>query len=112
MALLEDISSSSLMPVTVAPSPAMLMLVFATIVVPTMLEALAAPIVVPSIAPPLISAVGIVTVPVNVGPAVSALVATAVAMLLNSVSISVPLTILLALPEGKESLVAKFVVFV
>ena len=39
----------------------------------------------------------------------SALVATAVAMLLNSVSISVPLTILAGLPEGNESFVAKFV---
>jgi hypothetical protein len=41
-----------------------------------------------------------------------ALVADAVAMLLNSVSISAPLTILLALPEGKESFAAKLVVFV
>ena len=112
MALLEDISSSSLMPVTVAPSPAMLMLVFATTVVPTILEALDAPMVVPSTAPPLMSAVGIVTVPVNVGLAMFALVADAVAMLVNSVSISAPLTILLALPEGKESFAAKLVVFV
>ena len=56
--------------------------------------------------------VAAVTVPVKVGLAVSALVALAVAMLLNSVSISVPLTILAALPEGRESFVAKLVVLV
>ena len=56
--------------------------------------------------------VAAVTVPVNVGPAVFALVALAVARLLNSVSISVPLTILLGSPELRESLVAKLVVFV
>jgi hypothetical protein len=39
-----------------------------------------------------------------------AFVADAVAMLLNSVSISVPFTILLASPETKESLAAKLVV--
>jgi len=49
---------------------------------------------------------------VNVGDAVSALVATAVAMLLNSVSISVPLTILRGSPEGSASLVAKLVLLV
>lgn len=42
----------------------------------------------------------------------SAFVATAVAMLLNSVSISVPLTILSGSPEGSASLVAKLVLFV
>jgi hypothetical protein len=42
----------------------------------------------------------------------SALVAIAVAMLLNSVSISVPLTIFKALPEDKLSLVAKLVLLV
>ena len=46
---------------------------------------------------------------VNVGDAVSALVATAVAMLLNSVLISVPFTIFSGSPDGKASLVAKFV---
>jgi hypothetical protein len=46
---------------------------------------------------------------VNVGDAVSALVATAVAMLLNSGLISVPLTILSGSPDGKASLVAKLV---
>ena len=112
VALLEDISSSSLIPVTVAPSPAMLTLVLATMVVPVIAAAVDAPTVVPSIAPPFRSTVGIVTVPVNVGLAMSALVADAVAILSNSVSISVPLTILLALPEGKLSLAAKFVVFV
>ena len=49
---------------------------------------------------------------VRVGDVVSALVATAVAMLLNSVSISVPLTILSGSPEGSASLVAKLVLFV
>jgi hypothetical protein len=53
-----------------------------------------------------------VGVPVKVGLAKSALVATAVAMLLNSVSISVPLTIFKGLPEAKASLVAKLVDFV
>ena len=57
-------------------------------------------------------AVGIVTVPVNVGDARSALVALAVAMLLNSVVNSEPLITLAALPEGSESLVPKFVVTV
>ena len=49
---------------------------------------------------------------VKVGLTKSALVATAVAMLLNSVSISVPLTIFKGLPEDRLSLVAKFVLFV
>ena len=97
---------------TVAPSLAILRLVFATRVVAVIAPAVEPPIVVPSTVPPLISAVGIVTVPVNVGEAVFDLVATAVAILSNSVFISVPLTILLASPEGKESLVAKFVVLV
>jgi hypothetical protein len=48
---------------------------------------------------------------VNVAPDRSALVAIAVAMLLNSVSISVPLTILFALPEARLSLDAKLVLF-
>jgi len=60
----------------------------------------------------VIVAVGITTVPVKVGLAKSALVAIEVAMLLNSVSISVPFTIFRALPEDKASLVAKFVDFV
>jgi hypothetical protein len=46
---------------------------------------------------------------VNVGDAKSALVATAVAMLLNSVLISVPLTIFSGSPDGNASFVAKFV---
>jgi hypothetical protein len=46
---------------------------------------------------------------VNVGDARSALVATAVAMLLNSVLISVPLTIFSGSPDGRASLVAKLV---
>ena len=53
-----------------------------------------------------------VVVPVNVTSLMSALVADAVAMLLNSASISVPFTIFPALPEGNESLAAKLVVFV
>lgn len=50
--------------------------------------------------------------PVKVGLARSAFVAIAVAMLLNSVSISVPLTILFASPDGRVSLVAKLVLLV
>jgi hypothetical protein len=53
--------------------------------------------------------VGNVGVPVKVGLAKSALVAIAVAMSLNSVSISVPLTILSGLPLVRLSLVAKLV---
>jgi hypothetical protein len=55
--------------------------------------------------------VGAVTVPRKAGLFKSALVATAVAMLLNSVSISVPLTIFKGLPEASESLLAKLVDF-
>jgi hypothetical protein len=51
-------------------------------------------------------------VPVSAALLEFALVADAVAMLLNSVSISAPLTILAALPEGSESFAAKFVVLV
>ena len=61
---------------------------------------------------PVTANVGIVTVPVKVGDAVSALVATAVAMFANSVLISVPLTIFKGLPDASASLVAKFVVCV
>lgn len=46
---------------------------------------------------------------ISVGDAESALVATAVAMLLNSVLISVPLTIFRGSPEASASLVAKLV---
>jgi hypothetical protein len=46
---------------------------------------------------------------VNVGEAVSALVAMATEMLLNSVLISVPLTIFSGSPDGSASFVAKFV---
>jgi hypothetical protein len=53
-----------------------------------------------------------VTVPVSVGAAVFAFVATAVAILLNSVSISEPFTILPELPEGRLSFAAKLVVLV
>jgi hypothetical protein len=53
-----------------------------------------------------------VAVPVSAGLAVSAFVATAVAILLNSVENSVPLIIFEGLPEGKESLVEKLVVTV
>ena len=49
---------------------------------------------------------------VKVGDDKSALVAIAVEMLLNSVSISVPLTIFKGLPEDRLSLVAKFVLLV
>lgn len=49
---------------------------------------------------------------VSVAEAESALVATATAMLLNSVSISVPLTIFSGSPEASASLVAKLVLLV
>jgi hypothetical protein len=49
---------------------------------------------------------------VNVGDAMSALELTADAIALNSLSISVPLTILPESPVGKVSLVAKLVAFV
>jgi hypothetical protein len=54
-------------------------------------------------------AVGAAGVPVNVGDAISALELIAPAIALNSLSISVPLTILLESPVGRVSLVAKFV---
>jgi hypothetical protein len=57
------------------------------------------------------AAVGAVGVPVNTGLSRSAFVATAIAMLLNSVSISVPLTIFKGLPRGRVSLEAKLVAF-
>jgi hypothetical protein len=60
-----------------------------------------APTVAPSIAPPVIAAAEL-----------SVFVATAVAMLLNSVSISVPRTTLSGSPGVRLSLVAKFVLFV
>ena len=75
-------------------------------------EAEDAPIAVPSIAPALMSTVGIVAVPVNVGLAVLALELTAVAMLSNSVSISAPFTTFAGLPEIRLSFAVKFVVFV
>jgi len=59
-----------------------------------------------------ILAVGTEGVPVNVGLLMSALEATAEAIAVNSVSISVPLTILPELPVGKVSLAVKFVAFV
>jgi hypothetical protein len=58
------------------------------------------------------AAVGAAGVPVNVGDAVSALELTAEAIALNSLSISVPLTILPESPVGNVSLVAKLVDFV
>jgi hypothetical protein len=70
------------------------------------------------VATPVIAAVpdtlnvGIVTVPVNVGDAVSDFELTAVAMLSNSVFISVPLTIFKGSPEVRVSFVAKLVDFV
>lgn len=53
-----------------------------------------------------------VAVPVKAGLAKSALVVTAVEILLNSVSNSEPLIILFVLPVGNESLAVKLVVFV
>jgi hypothetical protein len=57
-------------------------------------------------------AVGAAGVPVKVGLAKSALDAIAEEIALNSVSISVPFTILLGLPVFKLSFVAKLVAFV
>ena len=57
------------------------------------------------------AAVGAAGVPVNEGDAVSALELIEPAIALNSLSISVPLTILLESPVGSVSLVAKFVAF-
>jgi hypothetical protein len=57
-------------------------------------------------------AVGAAGVPVNVGEAMSALELIAPEIELNSLSISVPLTILFESPVGRVSLVAKFVAFV
>ena len=53
-----------------------------------------------------------VVVPVSAELFLFALVADDVAMLSNSASISEPLTIFAALPEGKASFAAKSVVFV
>jgi hypothetical protein len=58
------------------------------------------------------AAVGAVGVPVNTGFSRSAFVPTATAMLLNSVSISVPLTIFKGLPCGSESFEANDVLFI
>jgi hypothetical protein len=66
----------------------------------------------PRVVLPVIDTSAAVKVPVNVGDALFDFVAIAVAMLSNSVLISVPLTILAGLPEGNESFVAKFVVLV
>jgi len=57
------------------------------------------------------AAVGAVGVPVNTGLSRSAFVALDVAMLLNSVSISVPLTIFKGLPVARASFEAKLVLF-
>jgi hypothetical protein len=58
------------------------------------------------------AAVGAVGVPVNAGLFKSALDEIAEAIAVNSVSISAPLIILPALPEGKLSLAVKLVAFV
>jgi hypothetical protein len=60
----------------------------------------------------LAAAVGAVGVPVNEGLFKSALDAIAEAIAVNSVSISVPLIILLGLPEVNPSLAVKLVDFV
>jgi hypothetical protein len=57
-------------------------------------------------------AVGAAGVPVNVGLAISALVAIAVEIALNSVSNSVPLMIFKGLPVERLSLLVKFVLLV
>jgi len=56
-----------------------------------------------------VAGVGAAGVPVSVGLLVLALVAMAVAMFVNSSSISVPLTVLSGFPVVKASFVAKFV---
>jgi hypothetical protein len=60
----------------------------------------------------VIAAVGMVTVPVKVGDAVSDLELTAVWIAVNSASISEPLTTFDGLPDVRLSLAVKFVVFV
>ena len=60
----------------------------------------------------LADAVGAAGVPVSVGLAVFALVATAVAIAVYSSSISVPLTVLSAFPVAKASFDAKFVALI
>jgi hypothetical protein len=67
---------------------------------------------VPAVRVPVTLTVAAVRVPVKVGLAESDLEFTAVCMLLNSVLISVPLTILAGSPDVRESLVAKLVVLV
>jgi hypothetical protein len=57
------------------------------------------------------AAVGAVGVPVKLGEALSALEATAVAMLLNSVSNSAPLISFKGLPVARESFDVKLVLF-
>jgi hypothetical protein len=57
-------------------------------------------------------AVGAVGVPVRAGLLISALDEIAEATAVNSISISVPLTILPELPVGKPSLAVKLVAFV
>jgi hypothetical protein len=59
-----------------------------------------------------VAGVGAAGIPVNVGALKLDLVATAVAMFVNSSSISVPLTVLSALPVGKASFDAKLVALV
>jgi hypothetical protein len=98
-----------MLPVTLPTKPVEAVIVVPVIVVKAPVEAEEAPIAVPSMLPALASIVGIVTVPVKVGLEVFALEFTAVSILANSVLISVPLTTLLALPEGRSSLAAKSV---
>jgi hypothetical protein len=64
------------------------------------------------VAVPLTVSVGIVTVPVKVGDALSALLLTADCKALNSVSMSVPTTTFKGLPVVNKSLAAKFVALV
>ena len=75
----------------------------------TLVAGVVAPIVTASIAPPLISAVSMIVVPVRFAFAELALVAEATAIALNSASSSAPLIILLELPEASVSLFAKSV---
>ena len=65
----------------------------------------------PAVNVPVTFTVAAVTVPVNVGDATSAFVALAVAMLLNSVSISLHFTILAGFPDARSSFAAKLTDF-
>jgi hypothetical protein len=104
--------NSATVPVTVLFAKLIVLLVSVAVAVRSVLVADDAAVVAKAVVaicvvlvPP--AAVGAAGVPVNVGDAVSALVEIAVAMLLYSVSISVPLIILAGLPVSSASFAAK-----